>query len=116
MTTTPDIVLLGLTVVLSVGGSLFASGRYIGKVTEQVKQNKDDIKKNTDLMNELEAMVGRALNNGVRSDIAAVNKQLAGLQSDLSHCREMGKKVDKVVEDVAYMRGQMDGGKNGKPA
>lgn len=109
MTTYPDLALLGLTVALSIGGSLFASGKYVGSVSSQVKQNKDDIAKSLELMNELEENVNRALNNGLKSDISGINSKLSGVQSDLSHCKDLGKKVDKVVEDVAYLRGQMEG-------
>jgi len=108
--------LLGLTMAISVGGSIFTSGRYIGKFASKVAENETNIGLNKDAVKDLGdevRMMGvdinKALNNGIRGDLAAIRTDVATVKTDVSHCKEATSKVVKMGEDLAFLRGQMSG-------
>ena len=106
--------LLGLTVVLSVGGSLFASGRYIGKVTSSVNENEKNIGLNKKAVKELSDEINRSLNNGIRGDLTVIRTDLATVKADVAHYKESADKVGQMSDDIAYLRGQMSSDIPGK--
>ena len=109
-----DLVIPVLTIIASVGGAVFASGRMVGKLEEKVNGHDLKIAENGKNVAALRGDFERSLNNGIRKDISGIREGLAALTQEVADMRradeqftEACRKVQQMGEDVAFIRGSM---------
>lgn len=109
-----EILIPAITILVSIGGAVFASGKMVGRVCGKVDTNKDNIGRNSHSIELLRTDFERSLNNGIRKDISSINSRLAGIDITIKHLcatdeefKNAVANMNRIATDVAYIRGKM---------
>lgn len=119
-----SIVMGVITLCLSIGGAVFASGRMIGKICTRIENDERDIAQNKKELVEMSKENRRRIEDAsrevatsttcIRREVSSIRESLAGLSGKIDTFTKLDttiadiySKLGEIGEKVAYMSGVM---------